>query len=196
MEFGEYILDQRPITAQPDKPLFKTIMDRSIEVADVTLDGGVHHDRYIIELVWASEITCRLDGLGGFGRWVEQIRKAGRGGITGGNHRKQIFGPRYQARLGTGGSLFTDGKLSFNRNQIGINLVCRVNSLCFGWTGGGSGFSQFDSGRRFGQRGCGQGAKPDTQHNRTDERYSQWRESGGRSSQRGELAVLIHHVWS
>jgi hypothetical protein len=154
-------------------------MDRRIEVADMTLDGGVHHDRYIIELIRAGEITCRLDGLSGFGRWIERIRKAGRGGITGGNHRKQIFGSRYQACLGTGGSLSTGGKLSFYRNQISINLVCRINRLFVGWSRGGSRFSHFDSGRRFGKREAGGETQVDTQPHEGDEAYPRWDQAAG-----------------
>src|SRR5262249_19299365 len=154
-------------------------MDRSIEVSDMTLDGGVHHNRYIIELVWSGEITCRLDGLSGFGRWVERIRKAGRWGITGGSHRKQIFGSRHQARLRTGGSLSTGGKLSFYRNQIGVNLVCRINSLFFGWSRGGKRFRPFDPGHPFGQREAGGGTQVDTQPHEGDEAYPRWDRAAG-----------------
>ena len=48
MKFREDSVDKWPIAAEPEEPLFEAIMDGRIEVANVSLDRGVHDDRNIV----------------------------------------------------------------------------------------------------------------------------------------------------
>jgi hypothetical protein len=52
MEFREDSIDKGPITAEPEEPLFEAIVDGRIEIANVSLNRGVHNDRNIVARIF------------------------------------------------------------------------------------------------------------------------------------------------
>src|SRR5689334_6214426 len=96
MKFGKNVLDQRPIPAQSEEPLLKTAANGGIEVMDMALDRGVHHDRHIImRLVCSHETSGRFHGLSGFYWRIERVREARSRRMARGSHHEQIFSSRY-----------------------------------------------------------------------------------------------------
>jgi hypothetical protein len=60
MEFREDGFDKGPIAAESEKPLFEATVDGRIEVANVSLDRGVHDNRNIVTCIF--HLICGISG--------------------------------------------------------------------------------------------------------------------------------------